>query len=229
MNKKTPPRIEGTLRRVALRVPDVIRKCSGIVIFGKRIKSIVFSTDLCIIKNVNADAIIAVYPFTPQPIITEALLLAADIPVLVGVGGGLTQGRRVVNLAMYAEMQGATAVVVNAPTSDAVIHSIRDIVDIPVVVTVVNPEHDIAGRVKAGASIFNVSAAEKTPQTVRQIRNLYPDIPIIATGGPTDETILATIEAGANAITWTPPTSGEIFKEIMAAYREGKQNPHYNA
>ena len=44
------------------------------------------------------------------------MLLAADIPVFAGVGGGLTQGQRVVNLAMFAEMQGATGVVLNAPT-----------------------------------------------------------------------------------------------------------------
>jgi len=114
--KAMPQAQDGTLRKFALRVPEVIYQCSGIMVFGKRIKSLVFSTDLSIIKNVNADAIIAVYPFTPQPIITQALLLAADIPVFAGVGGGLTQGQRVVNLAMFAEMQGATGVVVNAPT-----------------------------------------------------------------------------------------------------------------
>ena len=119
--KAMPQAQDGTLRKFALRVPEVIYQCSGIMVFGKRIKSLVFSTDLSIIKNVNADAIIAVYPFTPQPIITQALLLAADIPVFAGVGGGLTKGQRVVNLAMFAEMQGATGVVLNAPTANAVV------------------------------------------------------------------------------------------------------------
>ncbi|MDD4075212.1 MAG: hydrolase, partial [Eubacteriales bacterium] len=75
--KSRPPQVDGTLRKFALRVPEVIRRCSGIVIFGKRIKSLVFSTDICIIRNVNADAVIAVYPFTPQPIITQSLVTAA--------------------------------------------------------------------------------------------------------------------------------------------------------
>ena len=52
-----------------------------------------------------------------------------------------------------------------------------------------------------------------------------PDVPIIATGGPTDESILETIQAGANAITWTPPSNGEIFRDIMAAYRDNKPHP----
>lgn len=47
-----------------------------------------------------------------------------------------------------------------------------------------------------------------------------PDVPIIATGGPGDETIMATIEAGANAITYTPPTPGELFKVLMEKYRQ---------
>lgn len=220
-----PAPIDGTLRQFALRVPSVIDECSGIMVFGKRIKSLVFSTDLSIIKNVNADAIIAVYPFTPQPIITQALLLAADIPVFAGVGGGLTQGQRVVNLAMFAEMQGATGVVLNAPTASAVVSHVAETIDIPIVLTVARADTDFDERIKAGADIFNVSAAAETPAVVRRIREQHPDVPIIATGGPTDESILETIQAGANAITWTPPSNGEIFRDIMAAYRENKPHP----
>lgn len=225
MSKQLPSPIDGNLRKFQLRVPEVIRKCSGIVVFGKRIKSLVFSTDLCIIKNVNADAIIAVYPFTPQPVITQALLMAADIPVFAGVGGGLTGGQRVVNLAMFAEMQGATGVVVNAPTLNTVLKEVTATIDIPTIVTVVREDEDIRARIEAGASILNVSAASATPEVVRKIKKLYPKIPVIATGGPTDESILETIHAGANAITWTPPSNGEIFKEIMTAYRENREHP----
>ncbi len=223
--KKRPAQIEGSLRKFALRVPEPIYECSGIIVFGKRIKSLVFSTDLCIIKNVNADAIIAVYPFTPQPVITQALLMASDIPVFVGVGGGLTQGQRVVNLAMFAEMQGATGVVVNAPTPNDVLKHVTDTIDIPTVVTVACEDTDFDKRIEAGTSIFNVSAAADTPKIVRNIRERYPNIPIIATGGPTHDSILRTIDAGANAITWTPPSNSEIFKNIMAAYRENKPHP----
>lgn len=225
MPKVLPDEIDGNLRKFNLRVPEAIRKCSGIVVFGKRIKSLVFSTDLCIIKNVNADAIIAVYPFTPQPVITQALLMAADIPVFAGVGGGLTGGQRVVNLAMFAEMQGATGVVVNAPTKNEVLRDVVHTIDIPAVVTVVRSDEDIAARIEAGASVLNVSAAASTPEVVRRIKKEFPKIPVIATGGPTDESILETIAAGANAITWTPPSNGEIFKEIMAAYRENREHP----
>lgn len=223
--KNTPPKVSGNLRKFALRVPEVIFDCSGIIINGKRIKSIVFSTDVCIIRNTNADAAIAVYPFTPQPIITQAVMLAADIPVFAGVGGGLTQGVRVVNLAVHAEFQGAMGVVVNAPTSNDIIKQLAESIDIPIIVTVVNENDNIDGRIEAGAQIFNVSAASKTPQIVKMIREKYPDFPIIATGGPTDESIRETIKAGANAISWTPPTSGDVFKDIMKAYRENKPHP----
>jgi DNA-binding NarL/FixJ family response regulator len=70
-----------------------------------------------------------------------------------------------------------------------------------------------------------VSAAADTPRIVDLIRKTHPDFPIIATGGSTEESIKATIAAGANAITWTPPSSGEIFKGIMQAYRENKPHP----
>lgn len=225
MEKIIPPQVTGTLRKFSLHVPEVISGCSGIKIFGKLIKSVLFSTDVCTIKNVNADAIIAVYPFTPQPIITQALMLAADIPVFAGVGGGLTQGIRVYNLALHAEFQGAIGVVVNAPTSNEVVKMVSEAIDIPVVVTVVNELDDIAARLSAGTAILNVSAAGKTAAIVKSIREKFPTVPIIATGGPTDESILETINAGANAITWTPPSNGEVFKDIMDAYRQNKPHP----
>ena len=63
---KYVPNIETRLRHNILKMPDCIRKASGIVIYGRRIKSIVFTTDLAIIRNCDADAVFAVYPFTPQ-------------------------------------------------------------------------------------------------------------------------------------------------------------------
>ena len=223
--KKFVPVYEGELRKHSLQVPRCISECSGIRVFGRRIKSLVFSTDLAIIRNGNADAVFAVYPFTPQPIITQALLLAADIPVFAGVGGGLTQGQRVVNLAMFAEMQGATGVVVNAPTPGRILNRIRSSVDVPVVVTVANADTNYRHRIEDGAAILNVAAGAQTPEIVAEIRERFPDYPILATGGADDESIRATIRAGANAIIWTPPTSGELFRDVMKNYREGKPHP----
>ena len=218
---KIIPRYEARLRKHILQVPPVIRECSGIVIFGRRIKSVAFTTDLCIVRNMDADAVLAVYPFTPQPVIIQALLLAADIPVFAGVGGGLTQGKRVCTLAGYAELQGAAGVVMNAPTGNDVLRQVSHLVDIPTIITIVNDRTDFRARAEAGADIFNVAAGVDTPELVRKIRRELPEFPLIATGGPTEESILETIRAGANAISWTPPPTASLFKESMAAYREG--------
>ena len=215
------PEIEGNLRKHMVKIPDIINQVSGINIFGKNIKSVIFTTDVAIIKNCNANAVIAVYPFTPQPIITHSIIMASDIPVFCGVGGGTTTGKRVVNIAMDAEFQGAIGVVVNAPTKNEIIEALKAKIDIPIVITVVSENDDIKGRLDAGASILNVSCADKTPQVVRAIRRMYPEVAIIATGGPTKESIQETIDAGANTITYTPPTSAELFTELMNKYRAG--------
>lgn len=213
------PEIKTNLRSRIIEVPKEIDMCSGTSIFGKKLKSFIFSTDVAIIINSNADAVIAVYPFTPQPIITKALIESSGRPVLSGVGGGLTTGDRVVSLALDAEFKGAIGVVVNSPTSNDVIRKIRSTIDIPIVVTVTSIYDNIEERLKAGATIFNVSGAKDTPAIVRRIREVTRDFPIIATGGPTTESIIQTIESGANAITYTPPTSAEIFKNLMRKYR----------
>ncbi len=220
MEKKHVPEFTANLRKNIIKLPPVIRQnASGITIIGKTIYSILFTTDVAIIKNSNADAIIAVYPFTPHPAITQAIMSIADVPVLCGVGGGITNGLRSANIALHAEFQGALAVVLNAPSSAQTIATVKQTVDIPVIITVVSEKMDVDEKINAGADILNVSGAAQTPQIVRAMRKKYPNIPIIATGGKDDESILKTIEAGANAISYTPVTTGEMFKEIMQNYR----------
>lgn len=217
---KTIPNIASRLRHNILELPKEIRRASGIVIYGRRIKSLVFTTDLAIIKNCDADAVFAVYPFTPQQSISDAIIKASYVPVFCGVGGGTTQGIRTVSLARDVECQGAMGVVLNAPISNLNLRAVSGAVDIPVIITVTDIKTDVGKRIEAGATILNVAGGTQTVEIIKSIRKKFPDIPIIATGGNKPETIFETIEAGANAITYTPPTTQELFKNIMNKYRE---------
>ena len=169
--KKTSPNVESRLRHNILKMPQEVYAASGIVINGRRLKSFVFTTDLAIIRNCDADAVFAVYPFTPQQAISDAIIKASYIPVFCGVGGGTTHGVRTLNLARDVESQGAMGVVLNSPISDLNLLAVSRVVD-------------------------------------------------IASGGKTGESISATIAAGANAITYTPPSPAVLFKEMMEKYRE---------
>lgn len=208
-----------SLRNHIIRVPECINECRGIRIFGKTIKSIVATTDIAIICNINADAVMAVYPFTPQTAIIRAIMTASSMPVLAGVGGGTTRGARTWNIANNAEQLGAFGVVLNSPVDNETITGLRNLIEIPVIVTVVSEDTDIEARMRAGASMINVSGAERTPEIVRKIREKYPKITIIATGGLTDESIRETIKAGADAITYTPPSSISMIADKTALYR----------
>ena len=219
-SKQSVPRIQSPLRHQILEMPKAIYEASGIVINGRRIKSLVFTTDLAIIRNCDADAVFAVYPFTPQQAISDAIIKAAYVPVFCGVGGGTTKGLRTIGLAKDVESQGAMGVVLNAPISDLNLAAVARAVDIPVIITVVNSDTDIERRLIGGASILNVAGGAQTPEIVAKIRKSFHDVPIIASGGKTDESIRATVQAGANAITYTPPTAQELFKITMAKYRE---------
>lgn len=219
MERRHLPHVTGDLRSHIVTVPEEIWKCSGIVILGRRIKSLVFTTDIAIIRNCNADAVLAVYPFTPQQVISNSIIQVSNIPVLCGVGGGMTGGDRTVRLSKDAEAQGASGVVVNAPMTNDVIEKMAKVIDIPIIATVLSEKADIQARLDAGVSILNVSAAARTPEVVSAIREKLPKVPIIATGGPTGESIARTIGAGANSISYTPPSTKELFSRTMEDYR----------
>ncbi|EHI70677.1 hypothetical protein STRIC_0066 [Streptococcus ictaluri 707-05] len=116
------------------------------------------------------------------------------------------------------------AVVVNGPTKVETIRSIEQMIDIPIIYTVVSLQTEIKERIEAGVDILNVSGGPETAAIVRKIRKTFPNFPIMATGGPTEETVREVIEAGANAITITPPSNGELFKKKMEKYRKSQKD-----
>ena len=217
-----PNPIEGRLRKAPLRVPDIYEQCSGFTLFGRRIRSLLYSTDVAAIRNSNADAIFAVYPFTAQPAITQALLTVAEAPLFVGVGGGTTTGRRSAELAAVSEMQGAAGVVLNSPATSEMVAQIATTVDIPVVATITKFDDEAAEKVYAGARIVNVAAGRDTAAVIAELRAAFPNLPIIATGGHDATTAQATVAAGANALIWAPPSVIQMQKEMMGRYRAGK-------
>ncbi len=224
MEEKHVPKIQSALKHNLITMPDEIYSASGIIINGRRIKSLIFSTDLAIICNCNADAVLAVYPFTPQRAISDGIIKYANIPVFCGVGGGTTNGARIIPLAKDAECQGAIGVVLNAPVTNENMLSVAKCLDIPIVITVLSGSTDIESRLRSGATILNVAGGYETPDIVRKIRKKHPTVPIIASGGNTSESILKTIDAGANAITYTPPSAGYLFSQMMGKYREREEN-----
>jgi hypothetical protein len=217
--KKEAPIIQARLRHKILKMPEESWKASGIRIFGRKIRSLVYTTDLAVIKNCDADAVFAIYPFTPQQSISEAIIDASSIPVFCGIGGGTTRGVRTVTLAHDVECQGAMGVVLNSPISNVNLRAVSLAIDIPTVITVVSADTDIAARIDAGAAIINVAGGKDTPTIVGKIREKFPDVPIIASSGGTEESTRATVEAGANAVTYTPPAPAILFKQMMAQYR----------
>lgn len=220
-NKKFVPKVHSKLRKSFITVPEEIYRASGIKIYEKRIKSLLFTTDLAIIRNSNADSIMAVYPYTPQNTISQSIISTASVPCFIGVGGGTTQGLRCKYMAFDAELEGAYGVVVNSPIPNEDIKSISEFVDIPVIATVTSFKDDVKGKIEAGAEILNISGGPKTAELVSEIREkIGEEFPIIATGGNKPETIIKTIKAGANAISYTAPSSAEVFETMMDKYRK---------
>ena len=98
-------------------------------------------------------------------------------------------------------------------------------VDVPIVVTATKLDALVHDQIAAGARIVNVAAAKETAYVVEDLRRAYPNLPIMASGGSNDETILATIEAGANAISSTPPSLQELERRVVNRHRPEKR-PH---
>ncbi|MDP2236522.1 MAG: hydrolase [Bacteroidales bacterium] len=205
-----------------IATPAIINeKCNGVTLGNFFIKSLIFSTDMALIENNDSDAILAVYPFPPSTKIMKGLIEFSEKPVICGVGGGLTQGKVSLEMAVAAESMGAAAIIVNQPFKNKHIETIKRKISIPIISSVSIMEFSFRDRVNAGVDVFHVTGGSNTASIIEHIKYATPCYPIIATGGKTIENIQTSIHAGADAIVLTPPSSGELFKTIMNQYRTG--------
>ncbi|ALU26906.1 hypothetical protein HXZ78_10125 [Myroides odoratimimus] len=198
----------------------LIESCKGLVLNNLKVKSILFSTDIALIENNDADAILAVYPFAPSQNIIKTLIEFSKKPVICGIGGGITQGDFAITMAKKAEALGAAAVIVNQPFKNEDIAEVKKHINIPIISSVSTLNFDFKSRIEAGVSCFNVTGGADTLKIVDYIKTTYPDIAVISTGGKTNESLQNIAQKKVNAIILTPPSNGELFRSIMDGYRE---------
>lgn len=205
----------------ALTTPEIIgTNCQGLLLKNENVKSFLFSTDMALIENNDADAILAVYPFPPSPKIIKTLIDFAGKPIVCGVGGGTTKGKKSLEVAIYAEEVGAAGIIVNVPFENKDIKKIREKVSLPIISTVTSSDYDfLKGKIYAGVTIFHVSGGANTSKIVKDISDKFPDFPVMATGGKSLESIEESIDSGSRAIVLSPPSNKDLFKTVMDKYR----------
>ncbi|WP_281233240.1 hypothetical protein [Flavobacterium gelatinilyticum] len=210
----------------ALTTPEIIGKlCSGITMGTENLKSFLFSTDMALIENNDADAILAVYPFAPSPRIIKALIDFSGKPVICGVGGGTTKGKKSLEMAVYAEETGAAGIIVNIPFENRDVKKIKEKIAIPIVASVATSDYIfLKNKIEAGVDVFHVTAGTQTNSIIKDIATQFPGFPVMATGGKSLESIGEALDAGSQAIVLSPPSNKDLFKNMMVKYRGSLNN-----
>lgn len=200
-------------------LPNAIYDAPGLSIGSHTVQSILLSTNLSYIANLDIDAVLIVHPFDPTEAVNEAIHRFCEAPVFLGIGGGYKQKENMFHLAEKADQQKADGVVISRPTPPELVHQVSQRISTKLIYTVMYEEEDFAGLIDGGVDIFNITTGEGTAQTIRIVRENHPDIPIMANGGPFDSTIRETIASGADAIVYNPPTATEMIRSIFDEFR----------
>lgn len=200
-------------------IPKLIRESTGILIGKKRVKSILLSTDLAHIQNIESDAVMTINPFEKSNRLDRVIINFSSSPVFCDVGGGLLREEKTLGLAEGALEAGAAGVVITRPTSPEIIYRMRREISGKLIYTVMFNGEQVRDLKDAGVDIFNIVTGESTAESVQKIRKKLPTMPLMASGGPYDFTIAETIRMGADAIVFNPPTATEILRSIFDNYR----------
>lgn len=201
------------------RLPKAIHESKGLEIQGQLIKSVLLSTDLSYIQNLDTDAVMTVNPFKKSTKLDRVIIEFSDKPVFSDIGGGLLNEERMLALAEGAGKAGASGLVITKPTPPSIVHRISSEVEIPLIYTIMFDLEPYTELSDAGVDIFNVTTGEMTSETVQTLRENIPGASIMANGGPHESTIKHTIKSGADAIVFNPPTATEILRTVFDGYR----------
>lgn len=193
--------------------------CKGLELQGNQVKTILYSTDLALIENNDADALLAVYPFPPSIQIIKTLIEFSNRPVICGIGGGMTQGDYAIEIALQAQQYGAAAVIVNQPFKNEDIAKLKEQLSIPIISSVSTINFDFKARIEAGVSCFNLTGGTNTLAIVEHLQHHFPHFPIISTGGKTIDVLHTVVNKKINAVVLTPPSNAALFRSIMDSYR----------
>ncbi len=203
-------------------LPGIIDHSPGIIFGDHLIKSILLSTDLSFIQNLNADSIMIVNPFDKSNELDKVVIEFSQKPVFCDIGGGFLREEFTIESAVGAFEMGAAGVLISKPTSPETIERMRNHISGKLIYTVMYDGEPVEALAEAGVDVFNIATGEFTAESVQATRELLPDIPIMASGGPYDSTIRETIEMGADAIVFNPPTATEILRSVFDNYRNTK-------
>lgn len=202
------------------KIPEPIADSPGISVGSHRIKSVLLSTDLSYIANLNIDSVLVMHPFEPTEKLNTAIQEFCECPVFMGIGGGFRKSEDMINLVVSADKNGADGIVISRPTDPKTVQKIREKVDSKLIYSILIEGENIQQLVDAGVDMLNISTGEDTAQNIRSIRQDYADIPIMANGGPFASTISETIRAGADAIVYNPPTATEMMRSLFDKFRK---------
>jgi 2-keto-3-deoxy-6-phosphogluconate aldolase len=200
-------------------IPDVIAESPGIKIEKSLVRSVLLSTDLAYIQNMDADSIMTVNPFEKSMELNKVLVDFVSKPVFSDVGGGLLREEQIIEHSKNALQAGSSGVVISKPTAPEIIHNLKEEVDGMLIYTLMLDAEPVQELAHAGVDIFNITTGEVTAESVKKVRDKLPEISIMASGGPHDSTIRETISAGADAIVFNPPTASEILRSVFDTYR----------
>lgn len=176
--------MRGSCASTAFRFPAASASAAAFAFSGGASSRWCFPRMWPIIKNINADAVIAVYPFTPQPAITQAILSVSEVPGVCRGGGWPHQWAEVGQHRRLCRASGGLwAGVQRLHHRGGHSGHQGDGGDPAGVHGGVGAGRTWPGSWAAGVDFLNVSGAARTPEIVAHIREIFPEVPIIATGG----------------------------------------------
>lgn len=204
-------------------LPEAIDECGGIQVGSNTIRSVLMSTDLSFINSIEADSVMAVHPFEKSEKMDRVIINFSQNPVFCDIGGGLLNQNKSISVARNSLGAGAAGVILSRPTPAEVVANIRSEINGLLIYTIMydgEPVEDLSG---AGVDIFSVSTGKFTAESVNNIKERIPNIPIMASGGPYNSTIRETIRAGADAIVYIPPTATEMMRSVFDGFRNSNR------
>ncbi|MHC5354344.1 hypothetical protein ACYSNX_09205 [Myroides sp. LJL115] len=121
-------------------------------------------------------------------------------------------------MAVEAEQLGVSTVIVNQPFKNLDILKIKQRISIPIISSVSSLNFTFKERFESEVSFFNIMGRKNTIHIIDYLRENFPDIPFVWTGGKTMSNLSEVLDKKVYRVVLTSPPNGDLFKKSKAKY-----------
>lgn len=184
--------------------PEFLSSAKGFRLKNRLVHAILYTRDKLNMKTTNADAIMTNFFLIPGGKRARSMLLKTGRPFIFPVHFRFIFLLGLSNLIKKLEISGAAGLFVAGWLPDEILKKLCKQASLPVISATAPRLDKIFSKIEAGAYAVCLPGKYVSKKMIRILHESYPFVPVIASCGRSEDSMLSCLKSGVDAVMYRP-------------------------